>query len=52
VRRLDPLAGSMILRLARWNSPSIVSRPSPSSGMRSPMNPWRHEKFDAWLTVM
>jgi hypothetical protein len=45
-------AGSMIWRLRRWNSPSIVRRPSPSSGMRSPMWPSRHEKLAAWETVM
>ncbi len=44
-------AGSMTMRERRWKSPSMVSSPSPSSGMRSPMKPSRHEKFAASETV-
>ena len=45
-------AGSIALRERRWNSPSIVSSPSPSSGMRSPMCPSRQRKFWACETSM
>ena len=42
----------MILRERRWYSPSIVSRPSPSSGIRSPKLPSRQRKFSASETSM
>ena len=40
----------MIRRERRWNSPSIVSSPSPSSGIRSEKPPSRQVKSAAWET--
>ena len=42
----------MIRRDWRWKSPSIVSIPSPSSGIRSPKPPSRQRKRSAWETSM
>ena len=45
-------AGSMIRRDCLWKSPSIVSIPSPSSGIRSPKPPSRQRKRSALETSM
>ena len=42
----------MIRRDCLWKSPSIVSIPSPSSGIRSPKPPSRQRKRSAWETSM
>jgi hypothetical protein len=42
----------MIRRDRRWKSPSIVSSPSPRSGIRSPRCPSRQRKFSAPDTRM
>ena len=42
--------GSMILRERRWKSPSIVSIPSPSSGISWPKPPSRQRKSFMRLT--
>ena len=42
----------MIRRDCLWKSPSIVSMPSPSSGIRSPKPPSRQRKWSAWETSM
>ena len=44
-------AGSIVARAWSWYSSSIVSRPSPSSGIRSPKLDSRQWKFSGWETV-
>ncbi len=41
----------MIARARSWKSSSVVSKPSPSSGIRSPKLDSRQWKFSGWATV-
>ncbi len=45
-------AGIRISRARSWYSPSVVRRPSPSSGISSPMLPSRQRKLSRSETVI